>query len=332
MILADKIISLRKKNGWSQEELAEKMNVSRQAVSKWEGAQSVPDLERVLQLSKLFGVSTDYLLKDELEAAEYIETDSLEKSVRRVSLEEAQAFLSVKEKAAKWVAGATFLCILGVIPLPILGAFSEVYPSKISENLAGGLGLAILLALVAVATGCFVYLGSKTAPFEYLKRGQFETEYGVSGMVNDRKKKYQKTYTRNTILGSCLSVLSVVPLFIGACFVNEETGEGIIHMVCAFGIMLLLVGIGAMLFVVSGNKWEAFQILLKEGEYTEGRKQRSSFTRAISRIYWLVVTAGYLAFSFTTNQWGISWIVWPVAGVLHEAVLVVCKMIEEKKK
>ena len=62
MILADKIIKLRKKNGWSQEELAEKMNVSRQAVSKWEGAQTIPDLGRILQLSELFGVTTDYLL------------------------------------------------------------------------------------------------------------------------------------------------------------------------------------------------------------------------------------------------------------------------------
>jgi len=47
MILADKIIRLRKKNGWSQEELAEKMDVSRQAVSKWESAQTVPDLEKI---------------------------------------------------------------------------------------------------------------------------------------------------------------------------------------------------------------------------------------------------------------------------------------------
>ena len=50
MILADKIIYLRKKCGWSQEELAEKMNVSRQSISKWEGAQSVPDLDKILKL------------------------------------------------------------------------------------------------------------------------------------------------------------------------------------------------------------------------------------------------------------------------------------------
>ena len=70
MILADKIIMLRKKNGWSQEELAEKLNVTRQSVSKWEGAQSVPDLTRILQLAQIFEVSTDYLLKDEMEEEE----------------------------------------------------------------------------------------------------------------------------------------------------------------------------------------------------------------------------------------------------------------------
>lgn len=65
MILADKIITLRKKAGWSQEELASQLGVTRQSVSKWEGAQSVPDLDKVVQMSRLFGVSTDYLLKDD---------------------------------------------------------------------------------------------------------------------------------------------------------------------------------------------------------------------------------------------------------------------------
>lgn len=67
MILAEKITALRKKNGWSQEELAMQLNVSRQSVSKWESAASIPDLDRILQLSRLFGVTTDYLLKDDAE-------------------------------------------------------------------------------------------------------------------------------------------------------------------------------------------------------------------------------------------------------------------------
>ena len=65
MILADKIIDERKKAGWSQEELAAKLGVSRQAVSKWEGAQATPDLQRIVQMAGLFGVTTDYLLRED---------------------------------------------------------------------------------------------------------------------------------------------------------------------------------------------------------------------------------------------------------------------------
>lgn len=61
MKLGQKIAELRKKSGLSQETLAEKMNVSRQAVSKWESNQSIPDIEKIVDLSELFGVTTDYL-------------------------------------------------------------------------------------------------------------------------------------------------------------------------------------------------------------------------------------------------------------------------------
>ena len=65
MILSEKIMMLRKKSGWSQEDLAERLDISRQSVSKWESGASIPDLERIVNMSQLFGVTTDYLLKDE---------------------------------------------------------------------------------------------------------------------------------------------------------------------------------------------------------------------------------------------------------------------------
>ena len=64
MTLAEKIQALRKQSGMSQEQLAERITVSRQAVSKWELGESFPDIDNVVQLSKIFSVSTDYLLKD----------------------------------------------------------------------------------------------------------------------------------------------------------------------------------------------------------------------------------------------------------------------------
>jgi len=68
MTLGEKILKQRNKNGYSQEQLAEKITVSRQAVSKWELDQSTPDLECVIQLSNIFGVSIDYLAKNEIES------------------------------------------------------------------------------------------------------------------------------------------------------------------------------------------------------------------------------------------------------------------------
>lgn len=70
MTFNEKLFSLRRKSGFSQEELAEKLNVSRQAVSRWEIGETLPDAKNLLELSDIFGVSIDYLLRDENQADE----------------------------------------------------------------------------------------------------------------------------------------------------------------------------------------------------------------------------------------------------------------------
>ena len=67
MIIAEKIMSLRKQYGWSQEELADLIGVSRQSVSKWESAASIPDIQKIIKMSEVFGVLIDYLLKNEID-------------------------------------------------------------------------------------------------------------------------------------------------------------------------------------------------------------------------------------------------------------------------
>lgn len=113
MILADKIVSLRKKAGWSQEDLAEKLGVTRQSVSKWEGAQSVPDMDKVVMMSRLFGASTDFLLKDELEEeAPCAAAQDDDAPLRRVTMGQASAYLALRKAAAPKVAFAVLLCIV----------------------------------------------------------------------------------------------------------------------------------------------------------------------------------------------------------------------------
>ena len=112
---------------WSQEEMAEKLSVSRQAVSKWESAQSTPDLQKVLRLAEIFGVSTDYLLKDELKSetgTEILEYAAEESSVRSVSMEEANAFMEWRRKTGPTLAGAVAPCIISPALLIFLAGLS----------------------------------------------------------------------------------------------------------------------------------------------------------------------------------------------------------------
>lgn len=324
MILADKIIRLRKKNGWSQEELADKMNVSRQAVSKWEAAQSIPSLEKILQLSDFFGVTTDYLLKDEIENEEF--TDStIESNVKRITLEEANKFIEWRKNASTKIATAVLLCILSSIPLIILGAFSELTSYPISENLSGGVGVIILLIFIAVAVAIFVTCGFKNSQYQFLESEQFETEYGVIGMVKERQSAYKNTYIKLNIIATCLCVLSPIPLLIGSFSENEFL------IVILLTVTMFIAGIGAFLFVTAGVRWSSMQKLLQEGEYSRDEKEKSKNLENIAGIYWIVVTAIYLGWSFITGQWRFTWIVWPIAGVIFSAIKIICNLNYEKK-
>lgn len=323
MILADKIAAMRKKSGWSQEELAEKMEVSRQAVSKWESAQTVPDLNKILQLGELFGVTTDYLLKDELELEECSGVDS---ALRRVTLKEANEFLTQRERASVRIALATFLCILSPICLLILGVMTEDPYYPLPENIAIGFGMIVLLILVAAAVGIYIYTGFQNAPYEFMQKEAFETEYGVSGMVAERQRQYKKTYVKANILGTILCVLSPSALFLGV-FSGDD-----LFCVLMLSVTMVIAGIGVAFFLVAGVRWASMQILLKEGEYSPEGRKKAAIKGIVSGIYWPSAVAVYLAWSFVTNDWEITWIVWPVAGVLFVAVSVACNLLLKNEK
>ena len=315
MILADKIIEERKKNGWSQEELASKLGVSRQAVSKWESAGSIPDLQRILQMSELFGVTTDYLLKDEIEEEplnEYVETKTI-----KVSMEEANQYLDMKSRGSRIVANATSLCILSPVPLIVLGTMTE-------DHTLVGFGLVFLLMLVAIAVYLFVNYGLHESHMQHLEKESFETEYGVSGMVRERREQYEPTFTRNIAIGVVLCILSVIPTIMAGVMEVEDYMSGI-----SVGLLLIIVSIGVNILIRAGMIKSSYDTLLQEGEYTIEEKHLKKKTDAFSGAYWCLIVAIYLGWSFWTNNWKFTWIIWPVAGGLYAAVLGMGKMTIE---
>lgn len=151
MILAEKITYLRKQREWSQEELAEQLEISRQSVSKWESGASIPELDKIIGMSNIFGVSTDFLLKDEydidvitapkqgMEAAEgTISVDAIKegadhKEVRSLSVEDANTYLATVQKTAKFIAAGVLICILSPICLIVMGVVRVWSGSNLRE-------------------------------------------------------------------------------------------------------------------------------------------------------------------------------------------------------
>lgn len=325
MIFADKIIRLRKKNGWSQEELADKMKVSRQAVSKWESAQTLPDPEKILQLSTLFGVTTDYLLKDEIEDEMF--TKDSDSTIKKITIEEANTYLEQRKRAAWQIAVATFLCILSPITLFILGAATEVPSLGVSETVMGVAGLLVLFAFVLTAVPIYIHCGFQNEPYAFLdKNVPFELEYGVKGIVTDRQKQFRGVYVKCNIIATCMCIFSPIPLIVSAF------GKNALLCTVMLAVTIIIAGIGTSIFIVVGVQNASMQKLLKEGEFTEKEKTRRGLREAVGSVYWCVTVAIYLTWSFLTYDWHISWIVFPVSGVLFSLAMYICNLIADKHK
>lgn len=332
MILADKIIQLRKKSGWSQEELAAQMGVSRQSVSKWESGQSIPDLDKILKLSALFNVSTDFLLKDELSDAPVAvdQAPEADAAVRTVSMEEADAFLTLQAQAAPKIALGVSLCILSPMLLIYLGALSDVEGGdRVSEAVAMAVGLPVLLLVVVGAVALFLRYGRPLERYDYLDKEAIELAYGVEGVVRKRHGAMVKRHTTRLIVGTALCILAAVPLFVSAVFEEQGALMGPVYGLLA---TLAMVAVGVYLLVETCTLNGGYQRLLKEGDYTRAKKEESKRNGPLLMIFWGVTTGIYLFWSFWTDDWERTWLVWPVAGVLFVAALGMSSMLHERKK
>lgn len=134
MTIGVKIQNLRKQKGLSQEQLAEAVGVSRQAVSKWEAEQSVPDIDKIILICDYFGVTTDYILRDE--------EMSCTETVQSTNKNEEEKDMDNKKKSTLLLTVAVMLYILCAVPIIII-------PNQV--------GLVLLLVMVAVATGLMIF-------------------------------------------------------------------------------------------------------------------------------------------------------------------------------
>lgn len=316
MILAEKITQLRKQKGWSQEELANRLQVSRQAVSKWEGGASIPDLDKVLKISELFQVSTDYLLKDALEAPDAAsaalppvpEVEPL----HTVTLQEANDYLQLVQAVCGRIAAGVGLCILCPIALLLLAAWADGTPR---EDFAAGAGMIVLLVLVALGLLLILPAALQLENYDYLEKEVFQLGYGVAGIVEKQKKENGPRFLRQNTWGVVGCVLCVVPLMAAVMLGGSD-----VWMAAAVSLLLAIVAAAVQPLIRAGMQQAAFDKLLQTGDYTVYNKQVTRRVGWFAGAYWCCVTALYLAVSFRNDSWSRSWYIWAVAGVLFAAV------------
>ena len=207
----------------------------------------------------------------------------------------------------------------------LLNRLASVW-SAVTVAQAAGIGVLVLMIMVGTAVGIFIYYGMQMKPFDYMDKEALETEYGVEGMVRDRMERYNPSHIKFMIIGVLLCVLSCVPIF--TAMILGENEWNLIIGVC---LLLIMVAVGVLLIVRTNIIMEAMKSLLEEGEFSRENKRESRRNEAIMTIYWLTAIAIFLAFSFLTNRWDRSWIIWPVAGIGCGILTAVLKVVRSRE-
>lgn len=150
MALTEKIYTLRKKSGLSQEQLAEQLNVSRQAISKWESGASSPESDKLIAISNYFGVSLDYMMKAD---------DAQSKDTSQATQREIPQAAERTRRSVGFI-----ICICGIICLIVWGLLSMLNPTasnQIGESSTitiDGNGVFLILCVVFIAVGALLLL------------------------------------------------------------------------------------------------------------------------------------------------------------------------------
>ena len=312
MNISDKIMLLRKKRGLSQEELADMLDVTRQSVSKWESGQSVPDIQKIVQLSAIFGVSCDSLLKDE--PINDLAKPISKKVAKKIDKPRAEVVLSRSKIDALTYAIAVALFVLSPLTLILLNLGN--LPEKLGYAVTVTVGVISLIVLVAVGVGLVI--------FRYLRRetvGDGECVAGeVKQYVEQSKNSFVPIFTSLIICGVTLCLVSVIPVLVCWLMFADYLSVGI-------AITDIAVAAAVALFVVAGVRWAAYDKLLGLGSYSEEGRRMEKVSELIGAIYWPAIVVIYLASSFISGKWDKTWIIWPIAAVLFAVVAAITEVV-----
>jgi transcriptional regulator with XRE-family HTH domain len=323
MILADKIVRLRKQFDWSQEELAEKMNISRQSVSKWESTNSIPDINKIIMLANIFDVSTDFLLKDDVEEFDPL-SGSTESGMIQISLEQAMEYVENKRQVTGLVTKGVVLCVSSVIPLFSFLAMAETNRLGLTSDFAAWIGIVSILVMISIGISFFIRTNQYENDIAPIENASFELAYGVHSVFKEKLQKFRATYNLRLSLGIFMFIISFVPLMFVSMFFS---GSDIILMMLV--VLILMIATGIYIVAPVSAKYDAYNNILNDNSKKTEKSKRTKRVDKLAAFYWPLLVAIYLGWSLWTMDWGVTWIVWPVGAVLFAALVGLMELLDK---
>lgn len=254
-----------------------------------------------------------------------INTNSREDLLPLVTLQQAEKILHDKKLYGSIIAFGVFLCIMApaifiIISMGLGSSFDTM--EQISP-----LPLFPFFMMIAFAVALFIFSGLQLQKYDYLEK-PFNLDYNVKTFVTDKKERFQMFFILQIIIGVMLCILS--PLTIITLQFMDTSND----MYQGIGVFLLLtfIAIGVFLFIHAGTIMNSYKELLQEEEYTRQNKENNRLVDAVAAVVWPIVTAGYLLWSFISGDWGFTWIVWPIAGILFGSFSAVCQIVCGRNK
>ena len=284
MKLGQKIAGLRKKSSLPQEALAEKMNVSRQAVSKWESNQSIPDIEKIVDLSELFGVTTDYLLKNGTPSFELpgkSSEEKIEKALPAITDQEIDQYLEVAKKAAHFESLSIALFFLAIASFCL---FSTLV--FISHNIFGTVAYIAPIIIIAIALGYFIHAKLMMHEFKSITQNKFALTSTQNDLIDSSAHEFRNKNNRRIVIGVVLCILAIIPLIlIWTLHLLPDWAWAVL------AITFVLLGIASYQFTFYFLRQLAFKTI--SGRRKHLPKEEKSLLINGSVIFWIVLFLVY---------------------------------------
>jgi transcriptional regulator with XRE-family HTH domain len=287
-VLGKNIGRLRTKLGLTQEQLAEKMNVTRSSIARWENGIDLPKMENLMELAKIFGVSVNELTNTNIDA-----------SFRDPQYQSPgqQEYIRFHRTFAKGIAFATSLILLGVaIMLFCLDNYSET------------VSIIILLSTIIIAVPFYIILGIQ---MNTLKESTAKAD---RALPEDVKNKINRNYPLQIAVGVSLILIGIVEVI--ALYGLELVPE---QSLIPAAILMILIAIAVNLFVYGGIQKSAItevQAAEKLAQMTEEQRKKSELVGKLSGVTMLLATLIYVGCGLFIDSWSWLWPVFPIGGIL----------------